>query len=115
MSLGVEIGLLLALATALTSIVGFLLKAKGANVAPPVEWSKPVHSSVALFRSGWYTIGIPGARGGGGLPVGPLARAPISLAQSTIAGGRVLLTVGAARVLGYGVPRREWIGVALTA
>jgi len=115
MSLGVEIGLLLALATALTSIIGFLLKAKGANAAPPVEWSKPVRSSVALFRSGWYTIGILVAMGGWGLHVGALALAPISLVQSTIAGGLVLLTVVADRVFGYEVSRREWIGVALTA
>jgi hypothetical protein len=115
MSLGVQIGLLLALATALTSIVGFLLKAKGANAAPPVEWSKPVRSSVALFRSGWYTLGILVAMGGWALHVGALSLAPISLVQSTIAGGLVLLTVVADRVFGYEVTRREWIGVALTA
>src|SRR3954468_4102884 len=115
MSLGVEIGLLLALATALTSIVGFLLKAKGANAAPPVEWAKPVRSSVALFRSGWYTIGILVAMGGWALHVGALSLAPISLVQSTIAGGLVLLTVVADRVFGYEVTRREWIGVGLTA
>src|SRR3954466_2919249 len=115
MSLGVEIGLLLALATALTSIVGFLLKAKGANAAPPVEWAKPVRSSVALFRSGWYTIGILVAMGGWALHVGALSLAPISLVQSTIAGGLVLLTVVADRWFGHGVTRREWVGVALTA
>lgn len=115
MSLGVEIGLLLALATALTSVVGFLLKAKGAAEAPPVVWSQPVRSSLALFRSGWYSLGIAVAMGGWGLHVGALALAPISLVQSTIAGGLVLLTVVADRVFHHDVSRREWIGVAMTA
>jgi hypothetical protein len=114
-SLGVEIGLLLALATSLTSVVGFLLKARGAAEAPPVEFSRPVASSVALFRSRTYTAGILVAMGGWGLHVGALALAPISLVQSTIAGGLVMLTVVADRVFGHSVSRREWIGVALTS
>jgi hypothetical protein len=114
-SLGVEIGLLLALATSLTSIVGFLLKARGAAAAPPIEWARPVRSSIALFRSGWYSVGILVAMGGWGLHVGALALAPISLVQTTIAGGLVLLTVVADRVFGHEVSRREWIGVAMTA
>ena len=44
-----------------------------------------------------------------------LALAPISLVQSVIAGGLVLLTVVADRLFGFTVTRREWIGVALTA
>jgi hypothetical protein len=47
--------------------------------------------------------------------VAALALAPISLVQSVIAGGLVLLTVIADRVFGFNVTRREWIGVALTA
>src|SRR5205085_1191451 len=50
-----------------------------------------------------------------GLHVGALSLAPISLVQSVIAGGLVLLTVVADRVFGLTVTRREWIGVALTA
>ena len=50
-----------------------------------------------------------------GLHVGALALAPISLVQSVIAGGLVLLTVVADRLFGIAVTRREWIGVALTA
>ena len=110
-----QIGLLLAVLTALASVVGFLLKAKGAVAAPPVEWSKPVRSTFALFSSGWYSLGILVALGGWGLHVGALALAPISLVQATIAGGLVLLTVVADRIFGHGVTRREWLGVALTA
>jgi hypothetical protein len=115
MTLSVQIGLLLALATALTSIVGFLLKHRGAVASPPVELSRPVASSLALFRSRAYTIGIIVATASWGLHVAALALAPISLVQTVIAGGLALLTVVADRVFGHSVTRREWIGVALTA
>src|SRR3954468_13450782 len=115
MPLSVQLGLLLALATALCSIVGFLLKHRGAVDAPPVSWRRPVSSSVELFRSPAYTIGILVATGSWGLHVGALSLAPISLVQSVIAGGLVLLTVVAERVFGLRVTRREWIGVGLTA
>jgi len=115
MSVSVQIGLLLSLGTALASIVGFLYKHRGAMESPPVEASRPVRSSLALFRSKWYVIGILVAMGGWGLHVGALALAPISLVQSVIAGGLVFLTVVADRVFGFAVTRREWVGVALTA
>ena len=115
MSFGVQIGLLLALATAFTSVVGFLYKHRGAVAAPEVEWRRPVRSSLRLFRSGWYTLGILVATASWGLHVAALALAPISLVQSVIAGGLVLLTVTADRLFGFRVTKREWIGVALTA
>jgi multidrug transporter EmrE-like cation transporter len=115
MSFSVQLGLLFALATAVTSIVGFLLKYKGADESPDVTLSKPISSSLALFRSRWYTIGIIVATASWGLHVAGLALAPISLVQSVIAGGLVLLTVIADRVFGFEVTRREWIGVALVA
>jgi drug/metabolite transporter (DMT)-like permease len=115
MSFGVQLGLLLALATALASVVGFLYKHRGAVESPPVEPRRPVRTSLALFRSRWYTIGILVATASWGLHVSALALAPISLVQSVIAGGLVLLTVVADRLFGLEVTRREWIGVALTA
>jgi hypothetical protein len=115
MSFSVQLGLLFALATAVTSIVGFLLKYKGADESPAVTLRNPVSSSLALFRSRWYTIGILVATASWGLHVAGLALAPISIVQSVIAGGLVLLTVIADRVFGYHVTRREWICVALTA
>jgi hypothetical protein len=115
MDLSVQIGLVLALATALTSIVGFLYKHRGAVEAPDVQWRRPVASSLALFRSRWYTLGIVVAMGSWGLHVAALALAPISLVQATIAAGLVLLTVVADRLFGFDVTRREWLGVALTA
>jgi hypothetical protein len=115
MSFSVQIGLLLALATAVTSIVGFLLKHRGAVESPAVTLRNPVRSSLALFGSRWYTIGIIVATASWGLHVAALALAPISLVQSVIAGGLVLLTVIADRVFGFTVTRREWICVALVA
>src|SRR3954454_6914417 len=115
MSFSVQLGLLFALATAVTSIVGFLLKYKGADESPAVTLKEPVRSSLALFRSRWYTIGIIVATASWGLHVASLSLAPISLVQSVIAGGLVLLTVIADRVFGYSVTKREWICVALVA
>ena len=74
-----------------------------------------MRSSVALFRSPLYSLGLLIALASWGLHVGALALAPISLVQSVIAGGLVLLTVVADRLFGIEVTRREWIGVALTA
>src|SRR5215208_2295035 len=115
MSFGVQLGLVLALATAFASVVGFLYKHRGAVESPPVEARRPVRTSLALFRSRWYTIGIIVATASWGLHVAALSLAPISLVQSVIAGGLVLLNVVADRVFGHNVTRREWIGVALTA
>jgi hypothetical protein len=115
MSLSVEIGLLMAVATAFFAVVGFLYKHKGAVGSPPVEWSRPVRTSLALFRNRWYVLGIVIAIGSWGFHVAALALAPISLVQSVIAGGLVLLTVVADRLFAHHVTRREWIGVALAA
>ncbi|HEX6388712.1 MAG TPA: DMT family transporter [Solirubrobacteraceae bacterium] len=111
----VQLGLLLALATAFVSILGFLYKYRGAVEAPAVEWRHPVRSTMALFQSKWWTLGIIVATSSWFLHVAALSLAPISLVQSVIAGGLVMLTVVAERMFGIGVTKREWIGVALTA
>jgi len=115
MSLSVELGLLLALLTAFGSVAGFLYKFRGARQAPDVDLRRPLHSTIELFRSPLYALGILIALGSWGLHVGALTLAPISLVQSVIAGGLVLLTVVADRLFGIEVTRREWIGVALMA
>lgn len=115
MPVSVQLGLVLAVATALASIVGFLYKHRGAVESPAVDWRRPLWSSVVLFRSRWYTLGVLIAMAGWALHVGALSLAPISLVQATIAGGLVLLTVVADRFFAHHVTRREWIGVALAA
>jgi hypothetical protein len=115
MSVSVEVGLVLAVMTAFGSVAGFLYKFRGAREAPAVELRRPLRSTVELFRSPLYLLGILIALASWGFHVGALALAPISLVQSVIAGGLVLLTVVADRLFGIEVSRREWIGVALTA
>ena len=113
--MSVDIGLVLALLTAFGSVAGFLYKFRGAREAPSVELRHPWHSTVELFRSPVYSLGILIALGSWGLHVGALSLAPISLVQSVIAGGLVLLTVVADRLFGIAVTRREWVGGGLTA
>ena len=115
MSFSVGLGLLLALGTAFGSVAGFLYKFRGARRAPDVDLRRPLWSTVELFRSPLYSLGILIALGSWGLHVGALALAPISIVQSVIAGGLVLLTVVANRLFKLPVTRREWIGVALMA
>jgi hypothetical protein len=114
-ALSVQLGLLLALATAVASLIGFLLKHRGATESPDVEWRRPVRSSLRLFRSRTYAIGMAVAVGSWGLHVGALSLAPISLVQTVIAGGLVLLTVLADGAFAHQVSRREWAGVGMTA
>lgn len=111
----VQLGLLLAVATAAGSVIGFLYKHRGAVESPTVDWRRPVGSTLSLFRSRWYLLGCVIATASWGLHVGALALAPISVVQTVIAGGLVLLTVVSDRLFGIRVTRREWLGVALCA
>jgi drug/metabolite transporter (DMT)-like permease len=115
MSSSVLLGLVFAVATALTAVIGFLLKHRGAVSSPAVEARRPVRTSLALFGSRWYVIGLLVAIGSWGFHVAALAFAPISLAQAVIAGGLVFLTVVADRIFGLEVTRREWLGVGAAA
>jgi hypothetical protein len=111
----VGIGLLFAIATALSSLVGFLYKQRGAVASPPVSARAPVRFSLALFRSRAYVLGILIAQASWGLHVTALGLAPISLVQTTVAASLAFLTVIAHRVFGLEISRREWIGVAAAA
>ena len=115
MPLSVQLGLLLALATAVASLLGFLLKHRGAIESPDVEWRAPVRSSLRLFSSRTYALGMAVAMLSWGLHVAALSLAPISLVQTIIAGGLVLLTVLANQIFGHDVTQREWLGVGMTA
>lgn len=103
------------MATAAGSMLGFLLKHRGAVLAPDVTFRRPLYSTFVLFRSGWYSLGVAVALGSWFFHVAALALAPISLVQSVIAGGLVLLTIFADRLFGLKVSRREWLGVAMAA
>jgi drug/metabolite transporter (DMT)-like permease len=113
--LTLQLGILLALLCALATNVGFLLKHRGACVAPDVSLKHPVASAVGLFRSRWFAVGMLVATGAWCLHVGALALAPLSVVQAVIAGGLVFLTVLAERFFGCSVGTRQWAGVGLTA
>lgn len=111
----VQLGILLALACALVANVGLLCKYRGAMAAPTVELRRPLHSAAALFRSRWWTIGFMVAFAAWTLHVAALSMAPLSLVETTISGGLLLLAWLAERWFGVRVGPREWIGLALCA
>ncbi len=111
----VQLGILLALACALIANVGLLCKYRGAIAAPTVELRRPMHSAVALFRSRWWTIGFIIAFVAWTLHVAALSVAPLSLVETTISGGILLLAWLAERWFGVKVGAREWIGLGLCA
>jgi drug/metabolite transporter (DMT)-like permease len=111
----VHIGIALALLCAFTTNLAFLYKHRGACRAPDVQWSHPLRSGAALFRSKWFAIGMLVAFGAWVLHVAALALAPLSTVQAVICGGLVMLAVLAERVFGFKVGRRQWIGVGFTA
>src|SRR4051812_50137900 len=88
----VQIGILLALACALATNLGFLLKHRGACAAPDVDWKHPLRSGAALFRSKWFAIGMLVAVVAWGVHVVALAMGPPSLRPARISGGLVFLT-----------------------
>jgi drug/metabolite transporter (DMT)-like permease len=108
-------GVALALACATVTSVGFLLKHRGAVLAPPVEARHPMRSAAGLFRSKWFAIGWAVALGAWVLHVGALALAPLSIVQAVLSGGLVLLAVLAERFFGFHLGRRQWAGVVVTA
>jgi drug/metabolite transporter (DMT)-like permease len=113
--LTIQIGILLSLACALATNLGFLLKHRGACAAPDVSLRHPIASAVGLFRSKWFTLGMLVALCAWLLHVSALAMAPLSLVQAVISGGLVFLTVLAERFFGCTVGTRQWAGVGLTA
>src|SRR5919197_6120372 len=110
-----QLGTLLALVCALATNVALLCKHRGAVAARAVELRRPLKSAGALFRSPWWTIGFAIALVAWVLHVAALAVAPISLVETTISGGLVLLAWLAQRWFGVRVGPREWLGLALCA
>jgi hypothetical protein len=109
------IGITLAIACALATNVGFLYKHRGACAAPAVDMRRPLYTARSLFASKLFAIGMLIATGAWGFHVAAMAFAPLSLVQSVLAGGMVLLAVMAERIFGLRIGRRQWIGLALTA
>jgi drug/metabolite transporter (DMT)-like permease len=109
------LGLVLAVLSAAAGMVGFLLRHRGAVEAPDVEARHPLRSALALFRSKWWTVGYVVAFGAYVLHVGALSLAALSLVQTVLAGGLVLLGVFAERFFGFHLGPRQWAGMVLAA
>ena len=108
------LGLALALASALATNVAFLLKQRGAVLAPSVHVRHPLRSAAGLFSSRWFALGWVVAVGAWGLHVGALALVSLSVVQAVLASGLVFLAVLAERFFGFALGRRQWIGVIIT-
>jgi drug/metabolite transporter (DMT)-like permease len=113
--LTLNLGILLALACAVATQLGFLYKHRGANAAPKVDIRHPLRTVRSLFSSTWFAIGMGVALGAWILHVGALALAPLSVVQAVLSTGVVILAVLADRLFGFEVGRRQWLGVAMTA
>jgi drug/metabolite transporter (DMT)-like permease len=110
-----ELGILLALACAVATQLGFLYKHKGANAAPAVDIRHPLRTVKELFASKWFAIGMAVATGAWFFHVAALAFAPLSVVQAVLSTGVVMLAVLAERLFGFEVGLRQWTGVAMTA
>jgi len=110
-----NLGIMLALACAIATQLGFLYKHKGANAAPKVDIRHPLRTVRELFSSKWFAIGMAVATGAWFFHVAALAFAPLSVVQAVLSTGVVILAVLAERLFGFEVGRRQWLGVAMTA
>jgi drug/metabolite transporter (DMT)-like permease len=113
--LTLNLGILMALACAVATQLGFLYKHRGANAAPKVDMRHPLRAGRSLFASKWFAIGMGVAAGAWLFHVAALAFAPLSVVQAVLSTGVVMLAVLADRLFGFDVGRRQWIGVAMTA
>jgi drug/metabolite transporter (DMT)-like permease len=108
-------GIFLAALCALATNIGFLYKHRGACAAPAVDIRRPIRSARSLFASPLFAIGMVIATGAWIFHVAAMAFAPLSIVQSVLAGGVVLLAVMAERLFGLRIGRRQWMGLGLTA
>jgi hypothetical protein len=109
------LGILLALACALATNVGFLFKHRGACQVPAVDYLHPLRSAKALFSCKTFAFGFAIATGAWGFHVAAMSMAPLTIVQSVLAGGVVLLAIMAERTFGLDMSRRQWAGIGLTA
>ncbi len=109
------LGILLALGCALATNVGFLYKHRGACAAPAVNMRRPLRTARSLFSSPLFALGMLIAAGAWIFHVGAMAMTPLSVVQTVLAGGVVLLAIMAERMFGLRIGRRQWLGLGLTA
>jgi hypothetical protein len=111
----VILGLILALASAVATNVAFLLKHRGAVLAPPIEVRHRCAAPPVCFARDGLRPGGSWRSWPGGLRVGALALAALSIVQAVLSGGLVFLAVLAERFFGFHLGRRQWVGITITA
>ncbi len=109
------LGIMLAITCALATNVGFLYKHRGACQSPAVDVRHPFRTAKQLFTCRAFAVGFAIASGAWAFHVAAMSMAPLSIVQSVLAGGVVLLAVMAERSFGLGISRRQWTGICLTA
>jgi drug/metabolite transporter (DMT)-like permease len=113
--MNVLLGILFALVCALATNIGFLYKQRGCCESPAVDMRRPFHTARTLYSSKLFAIGMVIASGAWIFHVAAMAMAPLSIVQSVLAAGIVLLAIMAERTLGVRLGRRQWTGIGLTA
>jgi drug/metabolite transporter (DMT)-like permease len=109
-----SLGILFALACALSTNVGFLYKYRGVSAAPAVDIRRPLWTAGKLWSSRWFALGMGVATGAWVFHVAAMSIAPLSVVQAVLAAGVVLLAVMGERLFGLKIGRRQWIGLGLT-
>src|SRR2546421_10446538 len=103
---GVQIGVGLALAAALMTNLGLLLKHRGCQRAEAVSIRSPLRTARRLAGSRWFAAGWAVAAIAWLIHVAALSLAPISIVQAVLAGGTVTLAVMGPRLFGHPGERR---------
>jgi len=112
-SLGIEIGIGLALIAAAMTNAASLLKHRGCQECHQVNIREPLQTARSLAGSRWFAAGWMLAALGWLTHIAALSLAPISLVQAVLAGGAVFLAVMAQRIFGHEVTGRQWVGLAI--
>jgi hypothetical protein len=114
-TLHLQLGVLLAFASAMAANFGFFYKYRGVQDTPRVPLSRPLRAVTILFTSPWFVLGVLVAIVGWALHVAALWVAPMSVVQAALAVGVVFIAVLADRMFGFTVGRRQWCGLLLAA
>jgi GNAT superfamily N-acetyltransferase len=110
----IAIGLLIAIAAAITLNWAYVQEHGAASGMPPLSLRHPVRSVKLLFSSREWLKGLAGEVTGFALYVVALALAPLSLVQSMSAGGIAVLAYLSARSQGRSPSSRERLGVGVS-
>ena len=110
-----DVGIALALAASVALNGSYLLQHAGSAGAVAITPRRPVATLRSLLASPAWVLGAALGLTGWAMHIGALSRAPLSLVQAFVAGGRVLTVPMAALGLGHRVSRQERRGAAAMA